>query len=260
MHCDSLHLNTPNENVIISLTTIPSRSNKIIPTLNSLLNQSIPARIHIHIPEKANCEPFLKYDFPQEIQNHPNISIIKHALDFGPAMKFIPAIQQNKGKYILVVDDDNIYPFDLVKNLLGWSERDPSKVYCTRGWVHTLDYKWETTNTIFSDRISQPEPVSVITGCGGYMISPQIADKLKMFISDYQNVPRECQLMDDIWISGWLSRFSIKKEIIPTNQRFYPSLSTFFCQDHLTPERARKNNVVISYFMDSWKNDYLKNF
>lgn len=240
---------------IISLTTIPSRAGKITPTLRSLLDQTVPAHIYIHVPKRANCEPNAVYRFPSEIRNHPNITIVEHPNDHGPSMKFIPAIQTNKGKHIIVVDDDNIYPRTLVHDLLQASTRDPNKVHCTRGWRHSPDMKWENTKEIFSNQLTKEYPVSVITGCGGYVISPMISQKLSPVIADYQNVGKECRLMDDIWISGHLARLSIPKVIISNQSRYYPSISTFFTPDHLTPERARKNNVVIEHFKDSWKND-----
>lgn len=250
-------VNNVTPGVIISLTTIPSRSEKIIPTMNSLLDQTVPAHIFIHIPKRANCEPEKEYKFPTSILKHPNITIVEHPIDYGPSMKFIPAIKASihTNDYVIVVDDDNIYPKTLVEDLYKYARREPSYVYCTRGWKHSPDYKWENTKETFSDTLSWPLKVSVITGCGGYIIPPNVSRRVADDISDYSHTPKECRLMDDIWISGILSKHKIGKFIIDNNSRFYPSITTFFTPEHLGPNRAHKNNVVISHFLQYWGND-----
>ena len=81
--------------VIISLTTIPSRVSHIINTINSILMQTVlPSKIVIGIPLVAKREPHLKYIFPQNILQHDLIEIKQYAEDKGPIMKLLAGLLQ----------------------------------------------------------------------------------------------------------------------------------------------------------------------
>ena len=227
----------------ISLTTLPSRSSKITPTLYSLLDQTVPVPIEIHIPTQANPEPGKQYRFPRAVRNHPSIRIVTHPVDLGPGMKFIPAIQTSEVP-IIVVDDDNIYPPTLVEDLL--SSPSPG-VKCTRGWTIPRSGKWEDATVRME--VATPEPVSVITGCGGYLIPVSVAQKLRGEIDKFP-FP-EARKMDDIWISGLLEKHGIPRWVVPIRQRHFSSVTAFFTPQHLQPGRQEANNKVLSFF--TWK-------
>jgi len=246
------------DKTVVSFTTIPSRVHRMYPTINSLLNQTHKAMIHIFIPQKANCEPSKNYVLDKRIIHCPRVRITVVEKDTGPSLKFIPAIQryQGQGVTLIVVDDDNVYPSRFIEKLLEASVRDPLSVHAGRGWKHSPDLKWEKTKTLFSHKIKGAKRVGVITGCGGYVFSPQVMASINTReLLDYDSAPKECRLMDDIWLSGHLSRWGISKFVQPKIPLFLPSLFTLFTPRHLSPERAAKNNVAIEHFRNDWLSD-----
>lgn len=109
--------------VVISLTTIPRRIHKLKPTLDSLLqNQTMPANvIQINIPQtflrtgaqfnSTDQYPFLKHD---------RIRIVR-CIDTGPSTKLLPtlATETDPSTLIIIVDDDTIYPSNLVASMVA---------------------------------------------------------------------------------------------------------------------------------------------
>lgn len=236
---------------VFSLTTLPSRSKKIYPTIYSLLDQTLPLRIEIHIPEKANPESNKCYSFPESIKNHPNIEIITHPIDLGPSMKFIPAMYKDrKGSpvHIISVDDDMIYPRNLAEKLVEAAEKDPLSIHCVRGNSFKGQASYYSSPTTYSHNISTRKRVAIVTGCGGYIIPYPVAEKLKPIVGDYSKAPKECRIMDDVWISGLATKLGIKKYVIPGVPKYSISIGAFFTPAYLNPGRERKNEVAIQYF------------
>ena len=98
--------------LIISLTTIPTRIDKIANVLESLLNQTIKAdMIYINIPKKysrfSECAKV-----PDFITNKYNdrVKIFYLEEDYGPATKFIGSLLNPdiSDKDIILITDDDI--------------------------------------------------------------------------------------------------------------------------------------------------------
>ena len=116
--------------IIVSLTTIPSKFPHIYPTIDSLLAQTIPPKkiiVHFpptyplrfgadHLPEEQLAQFYERY------HAHPTVSIVLHQVDqdLGPGTKFLGLFEhgivdfvdhptQPNRTYIVLVDDDHIY-------------------------------------------------------------------------------------------------------------------------------------------------------
>jgi len=244
--------------VVISLTTIPSRLSKIIPTIHSLLDQTISVPIHLFLPRRAKCEPDVQYTIPKGLDKL--ITIHVEDSDSGPSMKFLPAMKHLVNTTIIVVDDDVIYPRKLVEQLYFASLVLPDAVSCTRGWKLPPDLRWEKTRTKFSHQLSTHQPVAVVTGCGGYVLPPKVIQKFLVNggIWNYNGAPKSATLMDDIWISGWLSRLGIAKYVVPGIKRFHSNMFSWFTPRHLSLQRKQRNNEVIQFFNKDWKQDEIQ--
>lgn len=102
--------------MIITLTTIPPRFDKITPTLKSLLNQKHRAdQINLYIPPSYKRFPEWTGTLPQVPEG---VTICRTDFDYGPATKVLPAVKDNWGKErdILFCDDDVYYD-------AHWAER-----------------------------------------------------------------------------------------------------------------------------------------
>lgn len=82
-----------NQRVIVSLSTVPDRIDNLRPTIESLLKQTRPPdEIVLAIPEFSIREQ-RPYVVPKYISRLPHVRILRCRDDWGPATKFIPAIQ-----------------------------------------------------------------------------------------------------------------------------------------------------------------------
>jgi len=70
----------------------------------------------------------------------------------------------------------------------------------------TLD--WRHARMIKASELREPEAVAVITECGSYLIQPRFFDES---LSDYSRTPQGALFMDDIWVSGSLTRRKVQR-------------------------------------------------
>src|SRR5881392_596871 len=241
--------------VIVSLSTVPDRINNLSPTIRSLLNQTRPPdEIVLAIPEFSIREqrPYL---VPKYISRLPRVRVLHCAEDWGPATKFIGAIQDElaagrQNTLIMVADDDRLYPRDAIETYLYYSEQLPNAALCFRGAAMPSTLDWDDAKMIYAKDLREPRPVAVITGCGSYLIQPRFFDGS---LWDYSGAPSVAFYIDDIWISAWLSRRGVERYVVPSSaimrsvrrQRRTVSLNKI-------PGRQKLNNETIAFFRDAW--------
>ncbi len=244
-----------NRRVIASLSTVPDRINNLMPTIRSLLKQTRPPdEIVLAIPEFSIRER-RPYVVPKYISRLPRVRVLHCAEDWGPATKFIGAIQDElaagrENTLIMVVDDDRLYPRDALETYLYYSEQLPNAALCFRGAAMPSTLDWDDAKMIRASELREPRPVAVITGCGSYLIQPRFFDES---LWDYSVASQVAFHIDDIWISGCLSRRGVKRYVVPASammqsvlrQRWTVSLNKI-------PGRQKLNNETIAFFRDGW--------
>ena len=194
--------NNINSNVIVSLTTIPSRSYFIINTINSILLQTIvPRKIYIGIPLKSKREPYLQFKFTDNITHNSIVEIITYDMDSGPIMKLITGLDQLTDM-IITVDDDTIYEKHLIENLI--KNNDKSLVYCTIG-RDIYGNKLYGTKTILRS----------VEGYGGVLYRKNMFDS--NFKDNLINQPYYIYTNDDLYISSYLYNKKIEIYCIDNN-------------------------------------------
>jgi hypothetical protein len=241
--------------VIASLSTVPDRIGNLGPTIRSLLKQTRPPdEIVLAIPEFSVRER-RPYVVPKYISRLPRVRVLHCPKDWGPATKFIPAVQEELAAgradtLIMVVDDDRLYPRDALETYLCYSEQLPNAALCFRGAAMPSTLDWDDAKMIRASELREPRPVAVITGCGSYLIQPRFFNES---LWDYSVGPEVAFHIDDIWISGWLSRRGVKRYVVPASammqsvlrQRWTVSLNKI-------PGRQKLNNETIAFFRDAW--------
>jgi Glycosyl transferase family 2 len=241
--------------VIVSLSTVPDRIENLRPTIRSLLKQTRPPdEIVLAIPEFSVRER-RPYVVPKYILRLPRVRVLHCPEDWGPATKFIGAIQDElaagrENTLIMVVDDDRLYPRDALETYLYYSEQLPNAALCFRGAAMPSTLDWDDAKMIYGRDLREPCPVAVITGCGSYIVRPRFFDRS---LWDYSGAPSVAFYIDDIWISAWLSRRGVKRYVIPASammrsvrrQRRTVSLNKI-------RGRQKLNNEIIAFFRDAW--------
>ncbi len=245
-----------NRRVIASLSTVPERIGNLGPTIRSLLKQTRPPdEIVLAVPEYSIREG-RPYAVPKYVSLWPRLRILRCRKDWGPATKFIPIVREElaagRGNaLIMVVDDDRVYPRDALETYLHYSEQLPEAALCFRGAAMPRSLDWRNARMIYANELREPRRVAVITGCGSYLIQPGFFDKL---LWDYSRAPRGAFYMDDIWISGCLTRRNVKRYVVPASammRSVFRQRRTLSLHD-VPNGRQYNNNETIAFFGDIW--------
>src|SRR5213593_895874 len=208
-----------NRRVIASLSTVPDRINNLTPTIRSLLKQTRPPdEIVLAIPEFSVREQ-RPYVVPKYIAQLPRVRVLRCREDYGPATKFIAAIQDElaagrENTLIMVVDDDRLYPRDALETYLHFNNQFPDAALCFRGAAMPSTLDWDDAKMIYAKDLREPRSVAVITGCGSYLVRPRFFDRS---LWNYSVAPSVAFYIDDIWISAWLSRRGVKRYVVPAS-------------------------------------------
>ena len=186
-----------NQKIIVSLTSFEPRFETIIPCLKSLLNQSVkPDRIFVYLEcsedkitaEMKNLEQF-------------GITYVCNVEDLKPHKKYFFVMQTFPEDLIITVDDDVIYPGNLIENLLQTHKKFPDCVCARR--VHKIKRRFDGTlhnyvNWFFNyEKKDKPSFDLISTGIGGVLYPPHCLCK-KAFDKDL--IKKLCLNADDIWL------------------------------------------------------------
>lgn len=122
-------------NVVLTLTTIPSRLNSNYHTdikacLDSLINQNYPDyKIYFNIPTVSRIDG-AEYIIPEWLINLNEKIIIHRVVDIGPATKLVPTLSMinDPETIIIVVDDDLIYHPEMINEHIKNQEKWPESV------------------------------------------------------------------------------------------------------------------------------------
>lgn len=222
------------ERVVVTFTTIPERIGSIDVMLKGLLDQSVrPDKIYLCIPRRSRLAPYT-YSIPSWIRRIPLLEVIEIETDLGPITKFIPALEKEKANpktRIIIVDDDGLYPRQLIETLVGWSQRFSNAALGCSGvlvpaglrpsdvllgqfeWCKELRHTPKTSSTVAR--------VDYLFGYAGVLVQPRFfTDALR----NYENAPPGAFFEDDLWIGGNLKRQGIERYVIPSpNVKMMPS-------------------------------------
>jgi hypothetical protein len=189
------------ERVVATLTTIPSRAGSIAPTLRALVDQDEPLdAIWLWAPAAARGRlPALPPGV--EVREHP---------DLGPATKLLPALRVAAPDTLLIaVDDDVIYPRDLVARLLAAHRVRPEAALGLRGWRLDLERPPRDWPHVLGTAARAPVAVDVLMATWGLALR---ADALGPEVHD---LPAAHRTVDDVWFSGHLARRGVPRLVIP---------------------------------------------
>ncbi|WP_445356627.1 glycosyltransferase [Microbulbifer sp. ANSA002] len=193
--------NTKRDNIVISLTSFDKRIHDLYLCIESLFQQSLKADAIVlwlstkNFPNKTLPETLKK-------QQKRGLQIFFVEEDLGPYKKYAYAFEKFPDSLIVTVDDDVLYPPDMIDLLYQAYEKDPSKIYCHRAHRMRLDKKgallpygsWES-----SIRDTEASHLVFPTGMGGVMYPP---NSLHKDAFDPEKFMALCPNADDIWLKA----------------------------------------------------------
>ena len=262
------HANSERSKAVVSLTTIPSRLPLIDETLKSLLRQSrAPAEIRLNLPKHSKRED-RAYVVPEHLRRLRSLTIVD-CEDWGPATKLIPSLAAlAPEQMIVVVDDDRIYPANLVENLEAAAEHRPDTAFSLSGWVAPPDLVDRPT-TIWTNiqstppvpirarRQSKPRAVDIMQGMSGYLVRPRFFSLDDL--TDYAAAPEAAFFVDDVWISA---HCQAEKQVIPArrasferkwNKLLYKQTSLGWINRGGGDVEKRNNTIMLKHCARSWR-------
>jgi hypothetical protein len=254
--------------LVVSLTTIPSRLPFLPLTLKSLLRQTVsPARIRLNLPAYSRREA-APYQRPEWLTRLRSVTVVD-CDDLGPATKLLPTLLAvPPDQPVLAVDDDRIYPASLVADLERALRLRPEAALGLSGWIVPEDLVDRPTSLAMGLRLLPPAPmkstrvpapveVDVLQGFSGYLVRPRYFDLARL--ADYSPAPPAAYFVDDVWTSA---HCRAPKYVIPTRRTNHQSKlsGALFRRTSLgrlnrgggDPER-RNNTIMLKYFASAWR-------
>jgi hypothetical protein len=199
----SIFTKTKRKDVIVSLTTIPSRLTGLEQCLKSLINQTItPGFIVLWLCEDNyfGKNSISKDTIPLHILEYERkgLLIIKWTKNIGPFTKLIPALSEFPDKKIITADDDTIYPKNWLKRLLVVSDDNPGDIVCYRGSKMLLshDNKLQPYNTWPEFTSKKKSPLLFFKGKDGVLYPPGSFSKEIFNVTVFKKLT---PFNDDIW-------------------------------------------------------------
>ena len=192
--------------LVISVTSIPSRFDKLGPILYGLTLQTCH-EVWLNIPTKYNRFPDWDGQVPESLYTiSPKVVINRDCEDFGPGTKFIaPALKLLPEDLIIYVDDDTAYNSNVATNLLKWHKSDERSAWGLSGF---------TFENYFNNSFPRQHgvPLDVLEGYGSVIVKAKwIQDALPEF-----KELLEVTWHDDMILCNLLAKMGIKRKTVFT--------------------------------------------
>jgi hypothetical protein len=211
------------QRVVATLTTLPGRYEKLIHTIASIKDQV--DCVYITLPQKVKRLQQTYPDFPEEISKY--VKFVKVGKDYGPITKILGALyrEYDADTLIVSIDDDMIYPADLVSKLIANLQHQPKAVITTGGYsfcgsfIHFMLYhnKFPWLHNVTFPHVKETgRQIEQLYGCSGvlYRRSYFNNETLQELLNKSQET-YDLFLNDDVVISAWLARNNIPIYVFP---------------------------------------------
>lgn len=259
--------NPHRSNLVVSLTSIPSRHEALLTTLKTLMLQDLaPREIVLNLPLHSEREA-APYVVPDELATLSAVRVVR-CMDRGPATKWWSTLGDvPKEQRVVVVDDDHLYSPLLLQELEAAAERQPGAVVAVSGWLAPDDL-CDRPTTLWSNllmrapapvrghRVSTPFRVDVVQGCKGYLVQPSFFDLGQLL--EWGSAPIQAKSVDDVWISA---HCLVGKFVVPVSRvsglpvqhnRLLRRTSLGLSNRGNGLNEQRPNTLMLRYFRDRW--------
>lgn len=184
------------EEVIVSLTSYGRRIHDVAPTIESIMQGSMkPNRIVLWLGYELKDETL---PIALKKQQERGLEVI-FCKDIRSYTKLVPALRKFPEASIITIDDDIMYPYDLVERLVNEHIKYPKDIISNR--VHRVKLgkdgkpivyaKWDIGATIIDD-----SPLNFETGVGGVLYPAHCFDSEVTNEEVFLDI---CKYADDVW-------------------------------------------------------------
>lgn len=197
--------------VVVLMTTIPPRIDRIEPVLDAMLSQTWPiADLYLSVPYRYN-RTGERYVIPSWLRSKAGIRIVR-CEDLGPGTHLLNGLrlETDPWAFLVVVDDDHIYSPTLVEDLMRAALAHPGSAVAAQGFLSVpgLDIKRDSPRYLHDQGFAAgPVLVSYL----GVVYQRGFFDDS---IFDYSDVSPNCRYQDDMWFSAHLARKGIRRYVL----------------------------------------------
>ena len=193
----------PKNDVVVSLTSFPPRMENLHMTIKSLFRQTVmPCKIVLWL--SADEFPRRKDELPETL-----LKLTCNGLDIRfvsgnirSHKKYFYAFKEFTDSRIVTVDDDVVYPADMLERLVQLSDRFRNSVCANIFRQISMEnngfapYKrW--TKVVSGEYVSSCRNTAI--GCGGVLYPPHCFSER---IFDMEAISEDCQNADDLWLKA----------------------------------------------------------
>jgi hypothetical protein len=242
--------------IIVSLTTYSKRINDVHLVIESINRQTIkPNRIILWLDEDEFCIDSIPLVLHKQINRGLEVRFCQNIRSYK---KLIPTLQLSPESNVITIDDDIIYPFDMIEQLVMEHKRNPALVIGHR--AHRIKYdksgnilpykKWDLNilSSIASDDV-------FITSGGGTFFPHNCFNSEVENEASFMSL---CPSADDVWIKAMLILNGVKCKKIsdsrPFEQRFHvlPQGQDISLYLSNISENQNQNDKQIKYVFDKY--------
>ena len=205
--------------IIVSLTTYNKRIYDVHLTIESLFRQTImPNKIILWLAE----DEFNEENIPCMLKKLQKKGLeIGFCKDLKSYKKLIPTLKKYSNNIIITIDDDIIYPYDLIENMYREYLKDKNCIYFYRGHKMTFNKNKNINNykNWINDYQGEEKTfITLPTGIGGILYPPECFDKEIFNEKVFRKIaPRA----DDIWFKAMTLKNGIKCKKIKISKEFH---------------------------------------
>lgn len=189
--------------LIVSMTTYPKRIGTLPTVLDTIYAQTRPAdEVVLWLAEEQF--PGREADLPGQLLNlvEEKRLTVRWCDDLKPHKKYFYALQEYADDLVVTVDDDLLYPRDMLDALYNSYLLYPDAVSTLRAHLIMLTEKNEIMpyNTWIQETdtcIYQPSMQLMATGGAGVLYPPNL---LRRDLFDAQAIKENCLWADDLWL------------------------------------------------------------
>ena len=214
-----------NNEIIVSLTTFDKRLFEVYLTIESIMQQTYkPNRIILWLSEEIKDNKL-----PLFLLNQINRGLeVRYCKDIKSYKKLIPSLKAFPSASIITVDDDELYFFDLIENIINEHILNPDFILCTR--MHYIKLKKNKKPDKYKKwkygyNCYDISPLNFATGCGGVLYPPNCFNKEVLNEEVFFDI---CHYADDIWFKAMslLNNVSVKKVFThnKNSMDYYPNI------------------------------------
>lgn len=200
--------------VILSLTSIPSRLSALHLTIKSLLNQDVTfEKIILWLHQD------LQHELPPALQKLRGKRFeVRYCATTEPHRKLVETLKLHPDRVIVTCDDDMMYPDDWLSRLLESWQLTPDEIVAHRCRRIRLEGgEIMPYSTWHSEASGGSSALTLAIGWGGIVYPP---DSLDERVLDRDTYMRLCPRADDLWYKAMAS---LKGTVVRKSLKPYPA-------------------------------------